>query len=1102
MPRCPNEWISEFLHRRQLERPDGRALYAHRCTAEEFESLRETLAQVDPCHSEARSIEAFVLYAAEWWQREYDGGHWAWEPLLQSIGWRIDYPDLYESVRTALRWWQVGLVRSETSTRYLGTFACQGGLPLALVGDAHSKVTQYLRAVLRHTAEYQSFVDDPIDLAKDQQHLLRPPTLRRDYVFRLAAELTTAVLDLRDYAGDEDPLNALDQAHPHWRETMPLDLGNERARELLTGLLREAARVRTSSTDEFRVERFLRRTGNGWRLGARIQPPAVVPTDYLAHQLGTPKDDLPPRLEVRLQGDRVHVVGLYAKSPDNDDYVWSSRGTREIWDAEATAEVRLQFLSKGVFGEGVVPNRGSALGELPWIFREDANECPFIGEGSVSNRAPELVALVPEGCTTDQKADGLTESDIPSMTTDIRVMDRILWRIAKLTAIETGSGRCVIRPASQPVEEEYRLTGKRFYNLNTNWPLFRGQPAMRIAKPGQTTPRMVPVEEISWRRTGEDWQQHPDTFGLWEVRHVCNGELRYLGRIGRLPEQFDSRIEPGSDMREGHLIFNGAKGARISGGEGETEVAAQVEGDTVRVHIFSQETSPPAHVRLRLHWRGATPLSVFAPFPGQGGRFLRNGQPLEGGIVVDDLYGVWAIALSPDNFQKFWIEGDLKAPDEGLLRVAHFRLQLHQSGAIYELPLIDVRPMIELLLASSSSSAARVTLRIVDRHGKEHGITHVSRFAAALEYDVDVAFVSMKPELIHEPAETFEALPIARPNDDPVPLNVIQSDGAPHGAILSQDLNIKEPWLVVARHDDRVRIQPVTIGGNDDPVENPSLCSAISLGNRDSRMRAIAEAMDAMLTIEDAECDDREWAFLTDTLLRAEELPATALDIITALIMNPRLLVRCMFRLDSAPRQLLWRLEDELPFSWLLIKREIWWSEAKQAVDRLRDQLANAMDDQIACEHVNSILEEGAKRISALNTVATDVALRLQGGRLSKEFVEMVELERDRRTPEQIRIRAAQNDWPEGDGRKEWQKELERGDLLKTRWQHPDELRPRQPILDTPIAAAWCCFLAQPTKRTTFLVKRIRAHDDQWFDWAYSAAWYRLALIQDGAKTK
>ena len=250
---------------------------------------------------------------------------------------------------------------------------------------------------------------------------------------------------------------------------------------------------------------------------------------------------------------------------------------------------------------------------------------------------------------------------------------------------------------------------------------------------------------------------------------------------------------------------------------------------------------------------------------------------------------------------------------------------------------------------------------------------------------------------------------------------------------------------------------------------------------------------------------EEEWSFLTDSLLRAEGLPATELDLLKVLVTKPKLLVRCIFRLESAPRQLLWGLEDELPFSWLLIQREIWWTEARQAFDRFRDQLAGVPDsEQIARGHVCSVLTEGINRLSALSTVSTDVNRRLEGEGLSNQYIALVEAvrrQRDEDTPEQIRLRASLNDWPEGDGRWEWVEELEKGQVLNelSIWQHDNEHRTRQPIFDTPVAAAWCCFYSKPTARTTFLVKRIRAHDPKWFDLAYEAAWFQLALMQDKA---
>ena len=1125
-------WIRDFLRCRALEFPDGRALYAYRCTGQEFAALTETLKRSIPLGNQPGNavIRSFVLYASEWWQRRYDGRKWAWEPLLASIGWySVDYPDLYEPIRNAWRWWKVAFVRLPTSTRYLGTFACQGGLPLALVGDTGSRVTQYLRAVLNHAAAYRQFVDDPIDLARDQQHLLTPPTLRRDYVFRLAADLIEAVLDLQadieSDSQDEDPLNALDQARPDWRRTMPLALEDARARGLLTGLLREAAQGRSSPSDEFRVERFLRRTDVGWRLGARIRLPASVSAVQLAHQLRVPAAALPPRLEMRLQGERVRVAGLYVRLSDDFRLARNARSATELWDSEARGEIRLRALAGGEVGEPVVPQRGTALGDLPWAFRP-GDDGAFIGEGSVSNRAPEIVVLAPDGCTLERLNPEAVSSPLPAAALagkpedQVHALNRTLLRLSEPIAIETGSGRCVIRPSSvHAEEEEYRLSGQRFHDLESTSPLFRGAPILRVARAGQA-PRAVPAGEVSWRQTGGNWRSRPDIPGLWEVRHLRDGELKHLGRTGILPAQFEFRIEPGTDMGQGHLILAQAQGVRVAGvsHDAEAVVTVRTEGDEARVHVATRnEAAPPAHVKLRLHWSGGSALPVQAPFPGQGGRFLREGHTLDRDLAVDDLYGVRAVALSPDPNETFRIEGELKAPElGGLLRVAHFRRPLRKSGVTHELALIDVRPIVDLMLAASSSSEASVDLRIVDRSQREHGTACVNRFAATLEHDPDMAFFSVSPISEEDVPTTFEALRISRPNLEPVPLDIIGAADAPHGAVLPQNLDLEATRLLVVARNERVRIGPIAIGGKPGPsgtidavrdTEAPRLHEAMNLFDPDSRESSIAEAMDELLEHEDKERGEEEWAFLTDSLLCMEDLPASASDLFKVLATKPKLLVRCLFRLESAPRNRLWRLEEELPFSWLLIRRDIWWSEAKQAFGRILEQLSGVFDgdrEQLACGHVTSILDEGKDRIPALNTVSTDVALRLAGARLSDTSVEAVVEERDRKTTELINLRASLDDWPEGDGRREWIQELAQGEVLDQLriWQQPDEHRARQPIFDTPVAAAWCCFAAHPTERATFLVRRIRAHDPEWFDVAYSAAWFRLARMADDLQAR
>ncbi len=1091
-----------------MEHPDGRPLYAYRCDAREFASLTEVLSSQSTGIQVPRNVvvRAFVLYAAEWWQRRYDGKRWAWEPVLASIGWSVDYPDLYPPVTNACRWWKIDLVRlPNAGTRYLGTFACQGGLPLALVRDPQSPVTRYLRAVLKHTTAYRQFVNDPIELAQDKQHVLRPPTLRRDYVFRLAADLIEAVLDLKDHAPGEDPIASLDDGRPGWRKKMPLNLEDQRARDVLLALLRDARRADSAlAVSHFRVERFLRKTDIGWRLGARVALPREITAEALAKHVGLSFNDLPLRMQVRIQADRVVVVGMYAKS--SDDYLLVPNrqdDSTEMWDEQAAGEIRLRFVARTSIGNSILPNYGAQMSELPWAFRGGEDDCALIGEGSVGSREPEILVLIPQGSTTTS-----------GTAVEGRVLNRDLLRLKDHTTIDTSHGPCKVKPASeQSAEADYRLSGQRFFGAASGWPLFRGVPRLYVAIDGQAR-RAVPTSEANWRKTGGNWRDQPDdAHGLWEVRHFRNGELKHLSRAGILPEDFDLSIQPGKDISEGTLVLAGTPTPRVATNDDGVALTHQQVGKRLRLQLVAADpAAPPAQVKLELQWPGGTTVTVITPFPGQGGRFVRDGRPLEGTLAMDDLYGVRASAMAADSSQKFRVEAELKAFDlRDLLGIANFERQLEKSGAAYELALFDVRPQVEMLLAASADPNARVVLRIIGRAQTEYAKIEIVRFAATLDYEPEMTFLSFAPPMQSEAPPVFEALPLTRPDRDPMRLEVVGPNATPSGALWpQQDSDLNEPWLAVVRHGSHMQVQPITVGGKRDHLgvrdaPPPSLVQALAYGDQEARERMLNEAMDALVSSESEKYADGEWAFLTDALLRAEDLPATSLDLLRVLVTKPKLLVRCIFRLESTPRSLLWRLRDELPFSWLLISRKTWWNEAKLEYSRLRSQLTDRADaNDIAQEHIGSILDEGADHHPGLHTVATDCRVRMAGGAVSSEFVEAVVNERNRRLPEQIRLRANMDDWPLGYGRKEWRDELMRGDLLDQLdlWLDPKLHRARQPIFDTPIAAAWCCIFDAPTYRTAFLVKRLQAHDPDWFVAAYNAAWWQLAHRADQLRTQ
>ena len=1007
----------------------------------------------------------------------------------------IDFPDLYPPVRDALQWWRVELVRLSGTTRYLGTFAVQGGLPLLLVGEA-GPVTAYLRAVVRHVARYRRFVDDPVELARDQQHLLRQRTLRREYVFRLAADLVNAVLDLREYIGQGDNLLAeLDARRPAWRESMPLDLDSDTAKQLLEGLLREA-KARGSSGSDFGVKRFLVGTDDGWRLAARLRMPRAVERDDLGGHLQVQETDLPPRMHVRTAGEGGRVVGLYGASGEHFHLMSGEHNpSASFWDAAAAEEFRLEFFAQDRIGE-VKTRLGAALGELPWVFRGDGDHA-LIGEGSVSDRTPELLALLPEG-SEPSTGEAL----------DANIVGRRLWRISEPAIVETDSGHCVLKPASeQMVEQEYWLSGERFYSFASTCPLFRGHPRLILSR-AEAAPQAVPPSEVNWRSAGADWQSLPDGFGLWEVRHVQRGVLRHHGRLGLLPDALSLVVEPAS-VSEGNLVLGEGQDVGVACDSNGTVIEVEHAAGQLRMRLNAADTlNPPADVALRLRWPGARELRVRAPFPGAGARFLKNGEPLaDSTLAMDDLYGVRAMALSTDETQRFWIDGELMAQDVGpVKRVAHFRAALRKAGIRHELALVELDSSLKLLLGASASQDARVSVRIVDAKQHEYATLDVRRFEAVLKHEPAMASVLVLPPLEYGGVTTFEALPMARTDVEPVTLTPVGPADAPVCALLPDELTSSDdPWLVVLRGEGGMRAEPALVGGRTLPFETVrplSLREALALTKPMDRAKETEAALVRMVEGPDESRQEADWAFLNEMMVCLDDVPPSASDLIHALTRCPPALVRCLFRVDPSLRTRIWQLDDELPFSWLLLKRQVWRNEARIAFDTMCGDLRGIVDDpeRLAQEHVLSVLDEGTKHIPALDTLVSDIEAMIEGGALGEAFVQMVGEERDHQKRQHVQRLASEDHWPPGYTRQDWSEVLGEPRLLKFPDWVPEPDRRRQPTFDTPVAAAWCCFASDPTLQTPFLVKRMRAYAPDWFDIAYRAAWYQLAGIQDRAR--
>lgn len=130
--------IADILSSRDLERVSGAPLYSYKLTDGEYSSLQTSLidslrkSHIESYIPKSMSSEwagAFVMYAAEWWRKEFNGGHWSWEPIFKSLN--IQDTDLAANQRNTLieagfRFWRRPVLCNGQGRMFLGTVAVEG----------------------------------------------------------------------------------------------------------------------------------------------------------------------------------------------------------------------------------------------------------------------------------------------------------------------------------------------------------------------------------------------------------------------------------------------------------------------------------------------------------------------------------------------------------------------------------------------------------------------------------------------------------------------------------------------------------------------------------------------------------------------------------------------------------------------------------------------------------------------------------------------------------------------------------------------------------------------------------------------------------------
>jgi len=954
----PNKWLKEFLSRRNLERPDGRMLYGYRLSDEEYSSLRGTLAfalELASLDTIAKNVSGFpalfVLYAAEWWRREYQGGAWRWSAIIRAFDGNADEFDPIARTRcviTGFAYW--GHRPDGEGKKFFGAIVAHGGLPLKLIGQGGGKLASLMDYTLRLASRYHWDTFQIVSAIEERSDELPTDSLRRPEIYQLIANMVAAVLELKQefkLAGIADPLAVLNTQDPNWQLRFPLSLEDSAAQALLSGLVKEAAlQVGMASSVVFSVERILRTAGNGkYELASVMSYPQSLPLETLAEVFGL--HELPRyfSIDVRVDERKPFCEGRQVLGADTP--IVSLTGAKYVWHGDDACAEHLLYL-RGIRENPMpVPGGAELSKDDPWVFVQRDGRLKWVASGSA--RVPEEMAIValPAGWSIELAAAESIADPIGQCSLGEEQI--ALYSIRGEITLRGGEQRYLVRTKQvTDASDAYVWEGNRVVYPSSPQLVFIGVPKL-FRYPVEGERSRVLAAELYWYAAGTNnrFEDATSAHGPLDVYLVSNGERQVRFRFVVLNGSSRTDFLSGTSASEGiiHLDNWGCSDITIDDQIG-LECKIEQTGSSVRLRLLGGDI-PPESICVAMRWqRCMQELRLRLPFPSAGGRFFDSKEkPLHEGeeIALRQLTGarLRIFDRNPQAPRKYDVSLALDQ-DNRTLRVADLRIErpvlLLPNGSA-EVRLIDLQKDIEKLMSFSDKLDATVIVAVLVGNRPTASV-RISRYEAVLERDSIAVFLPPKAiERLDMAALNkiiVKAAPLTSLRGTCVQLEQDYSEGVPTAYWQTAGLDSAyAPWLIFPDETSSVFFRP-TIWGKAVECSDMGadtgcpLAQAMSIRDMEVRLETIAEILDAMAI----DFNHPSWQLLDYLLGTFHHLPLSSIDIFRSLGAKPKAAVALMLR-SQLPEDDLFefarRLRDELGLVWELASIDLW----RNAADKL-----------------------------------------------------------------------------------------------------------------------------------------------------------------------
>ena len=957
----PDEWINEFLNSRNLEHPDGRMLYSYRLSNEEYKSLHEMLAytadfgELDEVSSRIRGFSAlFVLYAAEWWRREYQGWAWQWKSIISAFSGKdkkLDTAARTKCVISGFAFW--GHRPDGEGKKFFGAIVAHGGLPLKLIGQGGGKLASIMDSTLRLAALYRWDSLQIVNAIEERAYELPTDSLRRPEIYQLIANMVSTVLELkREFrlAGIADPLAVLNKQEPNWQRRFPLSLEDSAAQALLSGLVKKAAQQPIlASSVIFSVERMLRKTEDGkYELVSVLACPQTLASDILAELFGL--NDLPRYFSIDVQVDERKPFCEGRQILGADTATVSLAGRKCVWNGVDAFSEHLLYLrgQSGDLRENPLPLPGGAelSQDEPWVFVLRDGKLRWVAAGSARVPEEEAVVALPDGWAIE-----------PADSDSIADFVGHCYLGDQQIALYSVRGEMTLRRCEQhyrihtkqatSAPDTYVWEGRRIAYPSSPQPVFIGVPKL-FRYPPEGERSRVPTAELHWFAAGTSnrFEDTTSALGPLDVYLVRDGERLARFRFVVLDNSARTDFSSGTSASEGHIHLEGWGCSDVSiddqpGLHYEVELA----GRGVELLLQGGDV-PPESVSVAMRWqRCEQELRIKLPFPSSGGRFFdAKEKPLREGdeIALRHLTGARLRIfdrnpLAPKRYDVSLTLGQGKRE----MRTADLKIErpisLLPNGSA-EVRLIDLQKNIEKLMSFSDELDATVNVAVLVGSSPTTAV-RVSRYETALERDsLAVSFPPKVIERLDMPSLEqiiVKAAPLTSLGGTCIQLEQEYSEGVPAACWQVARLSaICSPWLIFPDDASSIYFRPMLWGKEVDSPEmgessGCSLAQAMSIREAKVRMETIAVVLGAMAT----DFNHPSWQLMEYLLETFHHLPLSSLDVFRLIGAQPTAAVSLLLRSQFSEDRLFEfarRLRDELGLVWELASIDIWRNAASK----------------------------------------------------------------------------------------------------------------------------------------------------------------------------